>query len=1215
MLEMDAIYSSGIVLGLVLGIIGADNSTICKSTQYLEIGTNGTVVCSFTSGFTSVFWYDSKNYLTDSVIIEYKNSLKNGKGYDSGEFDIHQNGSLIIQNVSLTHNHYFTVVVVRSAHDYNRHYVRVVAAVKPLHFCPVIENCTNCRALCFIQVPHGKELNCYVRDSRPGFTLQWINRTSNGDKRVSYEFHMSARGFLKTSMATTHDLLQHSSGLHLLVCKADGPTELLLTDESLVLVESDNRKSSSFKPISKYVKINSELNLPCFETDMTMFVWKYKHHSDKAFQEIAFGVQRNNKTTKVVSEGYILSNISLMLIPEVTFENEGYYVCAASNEIDETTVVYDITVYVFPVPAYLIVEGCNPNQYCVLEIERIGTLTCTARGIRPKVKLTWRNVFDSSSNKILFRSQQTTFITKEDGTFDVLHTVEYDASRVFHQKLTIECKVSAKEEKVFPLATKLDVLFVKGADMKTDHESVSKETEGKRNVTFWVITAFSGVVVMLTTLFVISRVEGRRKASIVSQMREPKDVMVPLFPVEDKKEKRGNEEFIKELKTKYLDLTAAVHPISYRRETKYSVSDVFIDVGFEFLVSGDKWEALDSYDKIFSDPRLTSSRYIIEGDAGYGKSMLCLQFAYDWCNSINASPLTQKDILILLQLRQLGGMKSISEAIKHCLLPKDTRFTNFDIENMLRESESVLVVLDGYDEYPDQDRGSESFVMNMINIEVMQKYEVVTTTRSACLPKRYAEQTKRIRLKGFDDMARELYLRKVLAGCKDVGLVKDKLNENLFLEDVFQIPLFYVLFAHLCKDKAVGFNFNSLTVFFRHIISCLHNHARNKIMNPDEEAKFQSYERDHYKLDDLAFYSLNRESPQLKWDKDFVCKRLGEEFYNHYVSIGVLVEETVCHIHDNPNEFNPQHIQHRQEVMFYHQLFLEWYAAHVVAKLAAEPGVNLDPRDDDEETYISRNSFELTASLQTEKTDGKQHNILEYLYPADFHFLFRFACGINPDSAEKIYQFLKTKCGGERFAILCRLEETGKLQNIKQRVANLCSKKLMFHSDHSKLLHLSTIQVLEIASMQQIPIVHIWLCNCFNKVIDSSHTLLLKSGIKIKQMHTVLALDVRENSRVMTEKETVEIINYCIGCRDLSILNFRYCLMPPSIPIKQMKTFQGNELSVVWYTGFATSFDMNLKYGLWQHRDGSGHVTDEQYEQEAKIFRKLRRHVKGDNTS
>lgn len=107
-------------------------------------------------------------------------------------------------------------------------------------------------------------------------------------------------------------------------------------------------------------------------------------------------------------------------------------------------------------------EGCNPNQYCVLEIERVGILTCTARGIRPKVNLTWRNVFDSSSNGILFRSQQTTFITKEDSIFDVLHTVEYDASRVSHQKLTIECKVSGKEAKVFPLATKLDVLFVKG---------------------------------------------------------------------------------------------------------------------------------------------------------------------------------------------------------------------------------------------------------------------------------------------------------------------------------------------------------------------------------------------------------------------------------------------------------------------------------------------------------------------------------------------------------------------------------------------------------------------------------------------------------------------------------------------------------------------------------------------------------------------------------
>lgn len=462
-----------------------------------------------------------------------------------------------------------------------------------------------------------------------------------------------------------------------------------------------------------------------------------------------------------------------------------------------------------------------------------------------------------------------------------------------------------------------------------------------------------------------------------------------------------------------------------------------------------------------------------------------------------------------------------------------------------------------------------------------------------------------LRLKGFDDKARELYLRKVLVGDDNntVDKVKEKMRENPFLEDICQVPLFYVLFAHLSTMEGTVLKFNSVTVFFRHIISCFHSHGKNKITDPVEKTKFESYERTHHALDEIAFEGLSGESQQLIWEKDFVCKKLGNEFYKQYISIGVLVEEEVRHIQDDPSHYSSQHIQYRQEVRFYHKLFCEWYAAHFLANYAAKPEVTLDPRNDDHDTNNPGNDIELEGSIQKNPHD-KYQNVLENLHPADIQYLYRFACGLNATAAEKIYQYVTSKYGGDKFAILCLVEQTGKLDQIKPMIEKVCASTVMFHREHSMLLQRSTIQILEIASLQQIPIAHLWLCNCLKEVNNADRSLLLTSGVKIRQLHTLSALDIRENDREMTEKETVGIIKYCIQSRELITLKFKYCLMPWSIDTEKFNVFQEKKVTVLWDTGFASSFKLNLENGSWQREDDSGPLTQQEYDEEADAFRR-----------
>lgn len=55
--------------------------------------------------------------MNEAPILYFKNSVKSGTGFTSGEYDVLENGSLVIRNVSLNHEHNFTVAYIRFQHE------------------------------------------------------------------------------------------------------------------------------------------------------------------------------------------------------------------------------------------------------------------------------------------------------------------------------------------------------------------------------------------------------------------------------------------------------------------------------------------------------------------------------------------------------------------------------------------------------------------------------------------------------------------------------------------------------------------------------------------------------------------------------------------------------------------------------------------------------------------------------------------------------------------------------------------------------------------------------------------------------------------------------------------------------------------------------------------------------------------------------------------
>ncbi|XP_071843443.1 NLR family CARD domain-containing protein 4-like isoform X2 [Apostichopus japonicus] len=499
---------------------------------------------------------------------------------------------------------------------------------------------------------------------------------------------------------------------------------------------------------------------------------------------------------------------------------------------------------------------------------------------------------------------------------------------------------------------------------------------------------------------------------------------------------------INSLKSRYKLQYDAIQPIPYIKDRLYCVDKVFVEGGTEInVVKGatkekeGPWVRVDSYKDIFTDPRMNAKRRIIEAEAGYGKSTVALQLAYDWCNGVKDSPFKDVEILILLRLRQLNSKISIYQAIKLFLVgPKDPRIKSTDIKDIIESCSSVEVLLDGYDEFPDRDGDTGSDVGRIITSNLFGNIDVTLTTRY--LPKDYdKENTKLVRLVGFDEKARDQYIRKAVTGEDEesVAKIKRALKSNPILDALCQVPLFFVMFSHMTHEKVLFMRFNSVTEFFRYMMKCFHSHKSNKSMDRNTRPHNVTYELKFTELSKVAFEGLCGENQQLSWRKDGLCTRLGQGFYKHYNAVGIFVEEEVYNVTNE--QTSTADIQTRTDVRFYHQLFCEWFA-----------------------------SFRLVEIVVATRNASELKNVLDKVDPFNLQYLYRFTCGISPAVGKRIIEYLKSRRDGDKFAILCILEQTGEVDGIKDTVRDLCSKRVEIDDDNSKLLQRSTIQLLEIAS-------------------------------------------------------------------------------------------------------------------------------------------------------
>lgn len=496
----------------------------CDSPQYLEYGGTGIINCRFQTNFYGVFWYNSTQTVFDQPILTYTQSVKGGRAYESGEFDVFPNGSLIVREVRLVHEHTYTVAKFTSQ-DEDPTFLAVVAIVivKSLNEGPLIDKCEKDDSICFIQLDGSSEVGCTVHGTRPAASLKWLTRTGYGDRNISYEVNLISSNVTFTSHVITSEYFAHSPILSLLVCKAEFVPGVLQRDESLVLVQNNYKSLSSVPAVVKYAQRDSTLELHCTTNEISFLVWTKSLPLNSNYQNLVFATFIEHRTVTKYENYFKLTENGSLMLSHIDLPHEGFYGCIYGDGITGGMANYQVITYVIPVPVYPVVKGCKYKRNCVLEVHRKGTLTCSVNGIRPEVNLEWKVSSKTQSRSISFFDHKRVTTTSGE-TFNITLTSSYSVGSV--KQVTVECGVSDGD--IFPVKSRVQLLF---------HPDITKQKECSPSpaiiiVIVVVVIVAAGLILFLRKAYRHHMKKARKCKTYFNKQELARQEANPMFQVD-----------------------------------------------------------------------------------------------------------------------------------------------------------------------------------------------------------------------------------------------------------------------------------------------------------------------------------------------------------------------------------------------------------------------------------------------------------------------------------------------------------------------------------------------------------------------------------------------------------------------------------------------------------------------------------------------------------
>ena len=222
--------------------------------------------------------------------------------------------------------------------------------------------------------------------------------------------------------------------------------------------------------------------------------------------------------------------------------------------------------------------------------------------------------------------------------------------------------------------------------------------------------------------------------------------------------------------------------------------------GYRRLLDENLKKATISYDDLFKAENMVKPvrKVLVEGDAGIGKTTLCISVSEDWANG----KLFQQFKLVLLLPLRMKAVSSASSLPELLQLLHPSRSICESVASYIEEEEgeNVLIIADGWDELGKQVQ-EESFVYQLL-FHLFPFMSVVVTSRpSACHSLHHLPNIDRfIEVCGFSNEHIIQYIHSEFSGDEvNIGHFLEQLENNPLLESVCSIPLNCAIVCHLWR--------------------------------------------------------------------------------------------------------------------------------------------------------------------------------------------------------------------------------------------------------------------------------------------------------------------------------------------------------------------------------------------------------------------------------
>ena len=250
---------------------------------------------------------------------------------------------------------------------------------------------------------------------------------------------------------------------------------------------------------------------------------------------------------------------------------------------------------------------------------------------------------------------------------------------------------------------------------------------------------------------------------------------------------------------------------------------------------------------------------LIEGAPGIGKTFLSKEISFQWANGLL---LVNTVLVFLISLRDplVQRIVSVKDLVKYYYQFDESSdaIANSCAKYLLQSGgEDITLVLDGYDEYPENLR-QNGFISDILQHKVLPSCRIVVTSRPHASAHLRTNCDRYIEIRGFTMEDRQNYIASSLKKKQDVDILVQYLDNHLTINSLCFIPFNMTVLLWLYKQGVVLPN-NSTELYNYFICHTIRHHlAKHGIFLQDDFVDLSSLE-EPYKLimQRLAFLSYN----------------------------------------------------------------------------------------------------------------------------------------------------------------------------------------------------------------------------------------------------------------------------------------------------------------------------------------------------------------------